>query len=538
MNDLQGEILSTYNKMRIRRDNWRAKAVANKTSLRYERKEKRRIHHELFAYKQELRQAKQEIEALKKHHRELAVNEKTDLVFLALLLFLIARISFRAVARVLTVLAPWLGLNKTPCAQTISNWVSRLSLARMKAAWSPSDLEMGNTRFSNGFIIILDTSIGLGKGKIMAVLALDANHYLHHPEVAPSLQHVSCVAVSVADTWTGETIKDLLEKVIEQLGKPLAYLKDGGTDLGKAVRLLGEKSLSGVSLDDVSHVVANLLKHVYKAHPLFDGFLRSCGQVSKRLKQTLLACLAPPKVSTKARFMNLHRLVEWASRLLALSPRGRAKTGSVLQKLRDNFESLPQYKTFIQSFLHDAEPLLACQEILKNKGLSQESVDQCRPLVNRVPNLFVRTGFTDWLERHLTMANQLGLDRQGMPISSDCIESLFSVAKRQGTGEIKDANRIAIRIPALCGALTRQEAEEVLKVSVNEQREWVGSSASLLKQRRDVLQQGGRLEKIAENNAKPNVELIAGLKSAQKSQQPTDKTRSCQNNSEPWLVTR
>ena len=135
------------------------------------------------------------------------------------------------------------------------------------------------------------------------------------------------------------------------------------------------------------------------------------------------------------------------------------------------------------------------------------------------------------------MANQLGLDRQGMPISSDCIESLFSVAKRQGTGEIKDANRIAIRIPALCGALTRQEVEEVLKVSVNEQREWVGSSASLLKQRRDVLQQGGRLEKIAENNAKPNVELIAGLKSAQKSQQPTDKTRSCQNNSEPWLVT-
>lgn len=272
--------------------------------------------------------------------------------------------------------------------------------------------------------------------------------------------------------------------------------------------------------------------------PMFDScnkaeFIRTCGQVSKRLKQSILGCLAPPKVSTKARFMNLHRLVTWASRLLKLSPKGRAKKGSLLQKLRDGFDQLPQCKTFIEDFLLDAEPLLACQEILKNKGLSKKSVDQCRPIINRIPTTSIREGFTDWLESHLLMANQLGLDQQGMPISSDCIESLFGVAKRHGTGEIKDANRIAIRIPALCGVPTWQEAENVLKITVKEQQEGVGKSSSLIRQRREVLQQCGSLEKITEDEAKPNVELIAGSKSDQKNQKNKDKTTRYQNDSEP-----
>jgi hypothetical protein len=107
------------------------------------------------------------------------------------------------------------------------------------------DPRTGIPLFSRGFILLLDATIGLGQGKIMTVLALDAHHYLSHPG-APSLQQVTCVAVSVADTWTGETIAALLQRVIARIGSPVAYLKDGGTDLGKAVRLLNGKGLGGV----------------------------------------------------------------------------------------------------------------------------------------------------------------------------------------------------------------------------------------------------------------------------------------------------
>lgn len=99
-----------------------------------------------------------------------------------------------------------------------------------------------------------------------------------------------------------------------------------------------------------------------------------------------------------------------------------------------------------------------------------------------------------------------------MPISSDCIESLFGVAKHHGTGQIKDANRIAQRIPALCGKLTRQDAENVLNISVKEQKERVGTMPSLIRQRRKVLSSKGCIESIKLDDEKPNLELIIGSK--------------------------
>jgi len=255
--------------------------------------------------------------------------------------------------------------------------------------------------------------------------------------------------------------------------------------------------------------------------------------VSTMLKQSILACLAPPKVSTKARFMNLHRLVRWAARVLQQSPRGRAAKGSLLQKLRDSLDQLPQCRRFINDFLRDVEPILECQAILKTKGLNQESVDECRPVIDRIPNSYIRCGLTDWLEKHFAIAKTLGLHETGMPISSDTIESLFGVAKIHGTGEIKDANRIAPRIPVLCGPLTRQDAENVLRISVKEQREWSCSSPSLTKQRRDVFCDGGGLEKIPTDDGNQNIELIVGSKPGQNAPFFKSKSVCYENHSEP-----
>jgi hypothetical protein len=504
--------MSTYAKMRTRRDNWRRKTAETKADLRYQTKEKKRMKRERDHYQQALRKANKELDELKRQKATLPVRDKTSLVFLALQLFVVARIGFRAVSRVLAVFVPWLGLAKTPCTQTIINWVTRLSIARMTGG-SPG--HTGAALLSGGFILLLDASIGLGKGKILTVLALDARHHLLN-QGAPSLQQVICVAVAVNDTWTGESIANLLREVIARIGKPVAYLKDGGTDLGKAVKLLSEQGSSNVSIDDISHFVANLLKHEFHNHAMFDVFLRACGAVSRLFKQTILACLAPPKVSTKARFMNLHRLVKWAALLLKQSPRGRAAKGSLLQKLRDRLDQLPQCRRFINDFLLNAEPLIECQKILKTQGLSQESYAVCRPIVATIPNPFIRIRFMSWLDKHLTTAQTLGLSEVGLPISSDSIESLFGVAKHHGTGELKDANRIALRIPALCGELTRQDADNVLRITVQEQQQWVGCLPSLTRQRRDMFTRDGSLDNINKNETKHNVAFIAGSKSGQK----------------------
>src|SRR5256885_8563106 len=103
-----------------------------------------------------------------------------------------------------------------------------------------------------------------------------------------------------------------LGRLIAQMGRSAAYLKDGGSALQKAVALLGEHGLASPCIDDLSHAVAGMLKRTYQTHPAFERFVSACGRVSGTLKHTLLACLVPPTVRTTACFMHVHRLFTWA----------------------------------------------------------------------------------------------------------------------------------------------------------------------------------------------------------------------------------
>jgi len=503
--------MSQLSKVKHSREQWKHKATQRGDQHRYQRKQIARLTAERNRATQALKAAQARLRQLESQPQERVALPKVEVVLLALQLFCVARIGFRAVSRVLSLLAWALGIKKAPCPQTIINWVMRLSIVRIEAARSRKGLPLSQAPFTNGLIWMIDLSIGLGTGKMLAVLACDA-HSHHLTPGALSLDRVHCIGVSVADAWTGDTIAELLGRLIAQMGRPAAYLKDGGSDLHKAVALLGEQELASPCIDDISHAVAGMLKRIYHDHPNWVTFLSACGRVSGKLKHTLLACLAPPNVQTKARFMNVHRLFTWADRLLKLSPTGGAKSGSTLAKLRACLDQLPACKALITRFRGDASALLACQKILKTNGLSHDTLAQCQPLIDTMPSRALRLEFNAYLAFELETAKTLGLDHVGLPISSDAIESLFGVAKQHGVGQTQDAARIALRLPAFCGLPTREEAEQVLQVSVARQQEMTGQVISLSKQRRQVLGNPERLESLRTTQGVPHVELIPSPK--------------------------
>jgi hypothetical protein len=509
--------MSSPYKVKQSRQQWKQKATRRADDNRYLRKELQRVKREREAYKKRAKQAEAELNAQAQRPSPGPLQGKVDVVRVTLELFVHARISFRAASRVLAVLAAPLGLRKAPCPQTVSNWVTRLSIARLQDTTRVPKTSLSADPFANGSIWIIDISIALGSGKILAVLALDARHHQLHA-TAPSLDHVHPLAVAVAESWTGENVADVLEELMGALGRPVSLLKDGGSELAKAADVLVERGLSTRLIADLSHVVANLLKHQYAPHPLFDTFISACGQVSRHLKQSALACLAPPKTSTKARFMNLHRLVKWADQLLQHSPPGPARAGSALAKLRSALDRLPACQSFITLFRRDAEALLQCQKLLKVKGLNHDTRAQCQGLVEVMPpSSPVRLGFQSWMTHHLEVASQLGLDRVGLPIRSDPVESLFGVAKQHSQGPIKDADRLAVYLPAFCGGLSPADAQRVLEISVAQQQEVTGSWSSLTRQRRHVLPNPGCLESLIEGEGPRHVTLLAGSKNRSKS---------------------
>jgi hypothetical protein len=527
--------MSPLSKMQHSRDQWKYKAKQRGERARYQRKQNARLKAERDQATTALKATQARLRQLEAHRHGLATVPKVDVIHVALQLFLEARIGFRAVSRVLTLLAMALGIKKAPCPQTLINWVIRLSIVRLDSARPLRGLPLSQAPFTNGLLWMIDLSIGLGSGKILAVLAIDAHHH-QLVNAAPSLRHVHCIGVSVAESWTGESIADVLDRLIAQMGRPAAYLKDGGSDLQQAADLLEERGLGSPCIDDISHAAAGMLKHYYHHHPAFERFLSACGSVSGKLKQTLLACLAPPTVRTKARFMHVHRLVTWAQQLLQLSPAGGAKAGSILARLRACLDELPACKDLIKRFGADAQGMLECQKILKTQGLSHATLAQCKPRISAMPSAPLRLEFEAYLEYQLATAKTLGLDHVGVPISSDAIESLFGVAKRHGVGQTQDAARIALRLPAFCGAPTREEAEQVLGISVTRQHEITGQFTSLTKQRREVLGHREALESLGRSPGGPYVELLPRPKNRSNHEAIVNLSTGCGNQYGPHLV--
>jgi hypothetical protein len=495
--------MSQQSKLRQSRQQWKHKAKDRAEHNRYLRKQLERIRNERDRAKQALKEANKQLRQKEARPTHL----KAHRVWLTLTLFARAHISFRAVSRVLHVLAHWLGIGKAPCPQTVINWVMRLSIVRMQSVKLLQGAARHLSPFTNGLIWMIDTSITLGTGKLLSVLALDAHHY-QLASGAPGFQHVRCIAVAVSPSWTGERLAELLERVIAVVGRPAAYLKDGGSELKKATDVLRERGLGSPVIDDISHAVANMLKRRYETHPQFATFLSACGRVSSRLKHTVLACLTPPKVQTTSRFMNVHRLVRWADRVLGLLPAGRAKTGSVVAKLRTCLDDLPACRTLIRQFRDDAVALLACQQTLKTRGLTHDTLRECEPLLDTMASVRVRQEFSRYLHHQLETATRLGLDEVGLPISSDPIESLFGLTKHHGVGPVKDANRMALRSPALCGVPTLEEAQQVLEITVAQQRALSDGVCSLTKQRRQMRAEPHDLEQLGSGREQGNVELI------------------------------
>jgi len=528
--------MSKVHKVTSSRNSWKSKAIARGKTVRYLERESKRIKQERNQLKktikiekdktteqlknisEQLEKTKEQLEECKKSIAKF--SDKESLVYLALQLFLDAGISFRACSRVLEILQPYLQLARVPTAQTINNWVVQLSIARIRMA----------PILANKFIFVMDESIGLRGEKIFALIAINAQHFYQNSS-APTLQTIQCVAVAVASSWTGEIISNLLQEVIAITGPPIAFIKDGGSNLSKAVRLLNEQNISCVSIDDISHTIANILKHKYKNHSMFDIFLSACGQVSKNVKQTILACIAPPRVSIKARFMNIRKLIEWADKLLKHSPRGAAAEDSILKKLRKSIDNIPKCKTFISNFLRDATILSKCQTILKNNGLTENNIEECMILLEKIPaSSTVRKEFETFLNEHIGIAKDLGLEKIGLPITSDCIESLFGVAKQHGTGNTKDANRIGLRLPALCGKLTKEDAKMVLNITVEERQEVEATFSSLIKQRREILSRQGNIEQLKDDDLKQQLKLIPTSEKCVKNNEDVRISSDCAKN--------
>jgi hypothetical protein len=313
------------------------------------------------------------------------------------------------------------------------------------------------------WVAIIDHSIDIGTKKALVVLRVNRD-ILGKKGKAIQLEDCECIGLKISEKVNGESIALELEAIFEQAGTPTAIIKDCDHTLQKGVRLYTEKKKITIPvIEDLGHVIAGALKAQYKNSEGYKAFTEMAGQGAKRLRQTELAFLIPPKLRAKGRFQSIGTLGKWGDKMLsALAYRGRAQKGSALDKLRQALPGFGQHKNFIRSFAKTAKVTSNIMEQLKNKGLNKQTYEQCLILLKELPRRStIKKRLVTWLERHLTIQEKI--EAKSLLISSDIIESLFGKFKHViERSSHADMNRSTLLIPAFCGIHNEQELTDVL----------------------------------------------------------------------------
>lgn len=225
---------------------------------------------------------------------------------LMLSLVLTAASSMRGASRAVKVMFKSLNISQSvPSWYSLRLWLLRLGyykLTREKQA-------------APDWIWIVDHTIQCGKEKCLAILGIRQSRLpvsetiLNHEDVEP-------LALFPVKSSNGDIVYQQLEKTIAVTGVPRQIIADGGTDIQAGVNLFCSDHPQTCYTYDIKHKAAAVLKHHLNSDEAWNDFTQKAARAAKQLQQTELSALAPPNQRTKARYMNIDRLVKWAHETL------------------------------------------------------------------------------------------------------------------------------------------------------------------------------------------------------------------------------
>ena len=322
---------------------------------------------------------------------------------------------------------------------------------------------------------IADFTMQLGCKKALIVLRVPVSAFSQGQ--ALTLKQVEVIGLRLGETWNGARVTTVLLALFERCGWPSHVVSDCGSDSKKGiVETLLEAPNRASWISDVSHVVANALKHYYAKLSLFQQFQSLCTRMRHRLQQTRFAFLLPPKARAKGRFLSASRQAKWGLQTLAYLAAKEREASPAISALAQALRGLKSLKLFLMTFVRNTTCLNQMMKIVKTQGLSAGSIHACRETLGDLPvRSPIRKEVSHYLQHYLPVVESSASPLLG---SSDVIESLIGKAKQRleanGRSEL---NKSILLMPCLCGERTPAlVAEALTTVRVQDVTTWVAEN--------------------------------------------------------------
>ena len=420
-------------------------------------------------WKNKLKGVRQELKGVK-HKLERQGKAKwhhypTKLIGLCILLRIFCGCSFEGIVKILGILKDYVGLeiDKIPCKNTIQNWVSKWGLFN----YQNNPLSLVGKQVS----LIIDESIRLGQEKLLLILSVPLEKI---GQSALSFADVVVVYMKGAKSWTGLAISEVVQKLEQSYGFEVKnILSDEDSKLKNASHLLKK-----AHVPDISHAIATCLKRVFEKAEDFLLFKKTIGSYASKGVNQKLSYLCPPKQRTKARFMNLSRVVKWANKLLG-------KFSKLEKKEAVFFKDLPSQSSFIKQLAECLALAKAVSLPFKLKGLSIQSLQEARAIMEKwnSKNTYL-SAFIEEMKGYMTRYEQVikSCGKKSIHVSSEIIESMFGKYKNKANScALTGLTKLNLEIPIYgntknINIIYLTDALEI--ISMVDLAEWVAKNSS------------------------------------------------------------
>ncbi|HEY5141683.1 MAG TPA: hypothetical protein VIJ25_20545 [Methylococcales bacterium] len=376
-------------------------------------------------------------------------------IFLMLQLVLNAAVSLRGSSRVLTIVNPVLGepLERVPCWFSVRSWLLRVGYYKL----------MRTKTIADDWCWIMDHTIQLGKTKCLLILGirlseLPKGRSLHYQDLEP-------IDLLPVETSTGEVVWKQLENIAAKTGVPRAIVSDSGSDLKSGIAQFCEKHDSCVSLYDIKHKTACLIKAGLTQDGDWQAFIKQAGQTKKQLQQTALSHLKPPNQRSKARYMNIEILLRWGIETLKIVASGKVFNEAEQQQL-PKLDWLKNYQGKLQEWGEVLQVATLTELAVRQEGMTREGyltlerqfLEQ-RPELNYASAIKLKSNLIDFVKTQGEMCKE----NERLLGSSEIIESVFGKQKYLERDYAKEGfTSLILGIGAFAGTLTVADVKEAL----------------------------------------------------------------------------
>lgn len=386
------------------------------------------------------------------------------LIHLAVYFQSVVGLSYRCVQEVLHRFILVFGLEtRTPCISTIRYWVHKVAYHRLNDALLNS---LGDK------VLIIDECAGIGQETLLLVLGVSCEHM--PLERSLRLEDTDVLALASRKSWNAEQIAEVLTHISENLAGSIRYIiSDRGSNLVKGIGLAGY-----VHVPDCTHFMGAYLRTHYSKDEGFRDLQHRLGKLRQKWVNGKNTVLAPPRIRSKARFLNLFEIVDWMKKILSIWHTLDAETQEILRFLQ-------QHQPLIEELdaLHKLIKDLA--KLWKMHGFSLETEVLTENMIQKYKNMVQSDFCVNIAEHQITPFSQTLIDylrqvREALPeedrilCCSDIIESYFGKFKyRSNQGCASGISDDMLVLTLFKGQLSKPEVCQALEeVSVREVKRW------------------------------------------------------------------